>query len=347
MASTPQGEHDASHRRASCEQCRQKKLKCDGEYPGCGRCLNAGEICKYSVRRPMGRPKKRKVSETENQIGVTASNDALSSFGERETPPDLIGGMDMNGLTFSPELAFDSGMGTTDWGCDTSVSTNTDPALQEVVPSSGKPSCSCLASLYLSLEEMRSTDVAPFTTGLVQLRTVTARALAILQCPICPGEFVWAMQNSQLLNTLLVSIAETYRRLIEFIEQEAERATSNNESKVFFISETQPGDPGMEMRDGSHIPPSFSLALNPARWESLVKEAVKADVFGSPHSSLTSFSDVLQLMEERQLGWHSGALPSCVRVGVNHHNHPPDKEPTCVMMVRHTKAIINGFSLDS
>ncbi|KAH7143716.1 hypothetical protein EDB81DRAFT_503101 [Dactylonectria macrodidyma] len=343
MASTAQDKQDASHRRASCEQCRQKKLKCDGGYPECGRCLNAGEICKYSARRPMGRPKKRKVSETEDDVGVTGSNDAPSPSGGMEMPGDLIGGMDLNGLGFSPQLEFDSGIGSTDWG----VSIDTDPALQATVPSSGKPSCSCLASLYLSLEEMRSTDVSPFTAGLVQLRTVTARALAILQCPICPGEFVWAMQNSQLLNTLLVSIAETYRRLIEFIEEEAQRATDNNESKTFFISETQPGNPDLEMRDGSYIPPSFALSLSPAKWESLAKEAIKVDVFGSPHSSLTSFLDVLQLMEERQLGWHSGALPSCVRVGVNHHHHPHNKEPTCVMMVRHTKAIVNGFSLNS
>ncbi|KAL6414479.1 hypothetical protein AUP68_01008 [Ilyonectria robusta] len=346
MAPTPQDKRD-THRRASCEQCRQKKLKCDGGYPECGRCVNADETCKYSARRPMGRPKKRKVQEDEDQASATTNNDTPPSSGERETVYDLSAGMNFSGLELSPQAAFDSGIGSTDWGCDTSVSVDTDPALLCMGNSSGKPSCSCLANLYLSLEEMRSADITPFTSGLAQLRTVTGRAATILECQICPSEFVWAMQNSQLLNTLLVSIAETYRRLVTFIEEEAQRATNNNESKTFFISETQPGNPEMEMRDGSYIPPSFPLSLSPEKWKLLAKEAVKADVFGSPHSTFTSFANLLQLMEDRQLGWHSGALPSCISVGHHLHHHAPDKEPMCVMLVRHTKSLINQLSLGS
>jgi hypothetical protein len=43
----------------------QKKLKCDGGYPYCGRCSSISESCVYSAKLPMGRPKKRKVTESE------------------------------------------------------------------------------------------------------------------------------------------------------------------------------------------------------------------------------------------------------------------------------------------
>ncbi|KAG7432893.1 Protein SIP4 [Fusarium oxysporum f. sp. raphani] len=71
---------DPANRRASCDQCRQKKLKCDGSYPSCGRCSTLGEPCKFSARMPMGRPKKRKIA---------SENEAQESSASRTSPSTL------------------------------------------------------------------------------------------------------------------------------------------------------------------------------------------------------------------------------------------------------------------
>lgn len=64
----------------------------------------------------MGRPKKRKVQEDEDQASATTNNDTPPSSGERETVHDLSAGMNFSGLELSPQAAFDSGIGSTDWG---------------------------------------------------------------------------------------------------------------------------------------------------------------------------------------------------------------------------------------
>jgi hypothetical protein len=95
---------DPANRRASCDQCSmsahlsrlhlgsklilrmltnlqgQKKLKCDGSYPSCGRCSTLGELCKFSARMPMGRPKKRKIA---------SENEAQESSASRTSPSTL------------------------------------------------------------------------------------------------------------------------------------------------------------------------------------------------------------------------------------------------------------------
>lgn len=59
----------------------QKKLKCDGGYPSCGRCSNVSESCKYSAKLPMGRPKKRKLpSESEVPDSSAASRTSPSTL---------------------------------------------------------------------------------------------------------------------------------------------------------------------------------------------------------------------------------------------------------------------------
>jgi hypothetical protein len=154
------------------------------------------------------------------------------------------------------------------------------------------------------------------------------------------------MQNSQLLNTLLVSIAETYRSLVESITEEARRAAQNNETKTIFINESQPGLSDLGAMDGSFGAPSLRVSLTPQQWEAMVKNAVKDDIFGTANSTSGSFAGLLQAMEDRQIGWHSGLLGTCIRDDHHHaHRHSTDKEPMCVMLVRHTKAIIDRLEL--
>ncbi|KAI5464965.1 hypothetical protein BGZ63DRAFT_421952 [Mariannaea sp. PMI_226] len=336
----------------------QKKLKCDGEYPECGRCVSTGDTCKYSARLPLGRPKKRKTQGEEDQITVSSANTTTGTPPtpvEKSSPPigmrkdaDVV--MSQSGFEFTSQLVYDPSLDQSLWGCETDISIEPDQTVLRLDSTPSEPSCSCLASIYLCLEETRATHSnMSFSSGLIRLRTVVSRALGILQCQVCPTNFVWAMQNSQLLNTLLVSMAETYRRLVQSIEEEAKRAASNDETKPLLISETQPGLLDLGSADGNFSSPSLRVTLAPHQWEAMAKSAVRQEIFGSADANLASFSRLLQLMEERQLGWHSGALPSCVNLQHQHHNHrqSTDREPMCVTMVRHTKSLIDRLDLHS
>ncbi|KAL9109451.1 MAG: hypothetical protein Q9227_005959 [Pyrenula ochraceoflavens] len=58
---------DGAKKRAACDECRQRKLKCSGEPDGCSRCLKQGIPCHYSTQKQMGRPRKRqRPGELEN-----------------------------------------------------------------------------------------------------------------------------------------------------------------------------------------------------------------------------------------------------------------------------------------
>ncbi|RMY11524.1 hypothetical protein D0867_08056 [Hortaea werneckii] len=74
------------------------------------------------------------------------------------------------------------------------------------------PSCACLSTLYLTLSTLQqqpsssSPPSSSFPHTLTPLRTAMQTATSILTCPYCPQKFLSAMQNTQLLGTLLVSM---------------------------------------------------------------------------------------------------------------------------------------------
>lgn len=42
----------------ACDECRKRKLRCDGQDPQCGVCAEAGITCKVNTKRPARGPKK-------------------------------------------------------------------------------------------------------------------------------------------------------------------------------------------------------------------------------------------------------------------------------------------------
>ncbi|KAJ4033018.1 hypothetical protein NW758_15326 [Fusarium oxysporum] len=328
---------DPANRRASCDQCRQKKLKCDGSYPSCGRCSTLGEPCKFSARMPMGRPKKRKIA---------SENEAQESSASRTSPSTLamsIGsdtGSDMGRrASFDPcqHMSEDAPLDMIPLGNETNV----DPKLLAFESDPGQQTCACLASLYLSLEEVRKADDLPFTARLSVLRHLTTTAAGIIQCQVCPTKFLWAMQNAQLLNTLIISLAEGYKKIVKSVEDETKRAQDARESKELYISEGQKLEaPSQNDALG------FSLSLDPRDWKSIANKAIKSELFGTSHSSSMSFVAMLQLMEDRQNLWHSGT--SHVPPGIGHRlaHQMHDKDPHCVSVVKHTRDMISHLLAD-
>ncbi|KAF4458468.1 hypothetical protein FALBO_14794 [Fusarium albosuccineum] len=302
-----------------------------------------GETCKYSARLPMGRPKKRKLqSDNEGHESTTTINSGTSpSTLSKSVSSD--GGSEMERINYDPCLQPPNEItpDVVSWGSDTNV----DPKLLGV-PESGQQTCACLANLYLSLEEVRKADDMQFAARLSLLRHLTGTAAGIIQCQVCPTKFLWAMQNAQLLNTLLISIAEEYKKIVKAVEDETHRAQEAKESKLLFISEganlDQPPTDTNALPDPSGLP----LSLDPLDWQNIAKRAIKSELFGSPHSLSTSFTHMLQLMEERQEGWHSGTLPVTKGIGCRLPHQMKDKDPHCVSIVKHTRGMVSHLLQD-
>ena len=106
----------------ACDECRTRKLKCSGEPTGCARCVQDGVACRYSPRKQMGRPRKRRrEEEAELQSsqfdpwGFTNGMDGLgATSGQQENSmafPDMVdaqlgmnGFSDMNGVGLDPSI---------------------------------------------------------------------------------------------------------------------------------------------------------------------------------------------------------------------------------------------------
>ncbi|CEH13747.1 TRANSCRIPTION FACTOR PDR1-RELATED [Ceraceosorus bombacis] len=68
--------------RSACESCRSRKLKCDGSAK-CARCIEEGKDCVYKIRKPIGRPKKRKGAENDMEDEPRPSPSSLNGGAQR------------------------------------------------------------------------------------------------------------------------------------------------------------------------------------------------------------------------------------------------------------------------
>lgn len=214
---------------------------------------------------------------------------------------------------------------------------NVDPTLLALETTSELQTCACLANLYLSFEEIRTADELPFARRLSRLRHLIAKAATIIQCTVCPTNFTWAMQNAQLLNALICSLAEEVRKIVMTIEDETHRA-KHDEKKHIIINDGE-----TQKHEGSESD-GFSVSLDFSEWEMLAKKAVKGAIFGPCSGDSTTFMDMLQLMEERQQLWHSGHVPLLPGIGTRM-AHQKDKDPHCVSLVKHTRGIVSELLL--
>ncbi|KAJ4003379.1 hypothetical protein NW752_011831 [Fusarium irregulare] len=89
MASTvavPAADKVTKHR--ACDECRSRKLACSKEPDGCARCKKEGITCYYSPQKQMGRPRKRRYVDTEEE-DVTAAVTASQPQPQEQSLPFL------------------------------------------------------------------------------------------------------------------------------------------------------------------------------------------------------------------------------------------------------------------
>lgn len=180
------------------------------------------------------------------------------------------------------------------------------------------PTCACLSTLYLTLSNLATMDPAfSFPTALHPLREAMSTATQVLSCPTCPTRFITGLQNVQLLNALLMSLAERFSRVLTSITNEATSLEQHNasaspseqKSKPFRLADLS--TPGHLHTGGLGCAAAFSLSFTPAEWRSMTKKVVRAEVHG-PSDGTNCCAYLLGLitaMEKRQDQWHKNPPP--------------------------------------
>nr|POE71389.1 c6 finger domain transcription factor tcpz [Quercus suber] len=340
------GNGQPAKRRAACDECRTRKLKCSGEQPACARCARENTICVYSAQKQMGRPKKRARSNVSEEHDVSSTQAAdgahleqmggygvdtgditqldesyqawsqqpVSSWVPNDVPvegalpaltPDTSS--DSPSLSrFPPELQRNNSRHTSsqllvDSSLD-NVGSGTDPSLFPV-PSS----CACLSTMYLSLNNLQQmTQPYRFPFSLYPLREAMSAATSVLECEECPRRFITGMHNTQMVGTLLVSIAERFGKVLDSITSEAVRAEMLSERKKFRLADLNTENSHLHT-GGLGCAAAFSIDLSPDEWRSMSKKVVRAEVHG-PHAGAGQSSSIVP-DEEIPLHSHTGHDP--------------------------------------
>lgn len=166
----------------------------------------------------------------------------------------------------------------------------------------GMSSCACLSNMYLTLSSLQSLTSFSFPFTLTPLRSALGLATEVVHCDFCPRDVFFSMQNSSLLNTLLLSIGERFHRLLVAIDEEAKRAEELGIRKHIRVGEQNPET--LTMHSGlPDCPMSFQVELEVPEWRRMARRAVKTEVMGREGNGPT-FLKVIEEMESRQIRWH-------------------------------------------
>jgi hypothetical protein len=162
----------------------------------------------------------------------------------------------------------------------------TDPSL-----TGHPPTCACLSTLYLTLSTLATMSPSgsfPFPTSLHSLREAMSTASQAITCPVCPTLFITGLQNVQLLNALLMSLAERFSRILASISTEAKdleiynsnTSLSPHERKTKTFRMADLSTPGHMHSGGPGCAAAFELSFTPGEWRSMAKKVVRAEVHG-------------------------------------------------------------------
>ncbi|KAF5640017.1 uncharacterized protein FTJAE_4563 [Fusarium tjaetaba] len=213
---------------------------------------------------------------------------------------------------------------------DSQDSNSASVATVSPVPQTSSRSCSCLATFYLAVDDLCKNERLTFPSGLPFLRKTISTASQIANCQICPVSHLSAMQNIQLLGTLLMSVGQQYGVILEYIDKESKASMEKNELKRLQFSEV-----GVEY---STRAPSYNLELSPTEWADLAKKAVKAEVYGNGKEEECLWG-VLNYLEKRQAQWHT--VPP--HQDCPHHYQQSEEEPFCIKILHKAKESIQAL----
>lgn len=179
-------------------------------------------------------------------------------------------------------------------------------------------------------------------------------AAHVLACRECPTRFISAVQNTQLVGTLLVSIAERFGRILAAITAEAVRAEAAGERKTFRLADLNTSTLHLHT-GGISCAAAFSIDLSPTEWRGMAKKVVRAEVEGGTEACCSCFIGLLDLMEERQNYFHSCRdhggeevlpedFPVDSRTGRKMGGGSmPKEDHLCLKLVGYARRLVEGF----
>lgn len=172
--------------------------------------------------------------------------------------------------------------------------------------------CACLSNMYLTLDalsKMPEPFVFPF--ALQPLREAMQSTADIISCPVCPKRYITALQNSQSLGSLFLSIAERYAKVLDSISLEAAGAEAAHKMKKFRLADFNSGDAHVHT-GGLSCAAQFSVDLSPVEWKNLAKKVVRAEIYGPTDGEhyRPYLQELFGQMRSRQIEWHNLDLPS-------------------------------------
>ncbi|PQE06471.1 C6 finger domain-containing protein [Rutstroemia sp. NJR-2017a WRK4] len=199
------------------------------------------------------------------------------------------------------------------------LSTSPDPSStnSNELSENSTGSCSCLASMYLSLAALQQFP-SDITKALQVVRAAAATAGESIWCPVCGAVTLTsgtppidAFQNTMLLGTILPIIANGYGRLLKMIDDETANAIATGRTKRFEYLEygglCERQKPLLESIEciGKALPLA-NKEMQPAEWRRTVRALLRVDIYGheQPGFKMKGLKDILTEMEHRQNARH-------------------------------------------
>jgi hypothetical protein len=181
------------------------------------------------------------------------------------------------------------------------------------------------------MDHLCKNEKLTFPSGLQPLRKAIATATEMAHCQVCPGNHLFAMQNIQLLVTLVMSIVKQYDVILQSIDEEGGLLDQQPQSKQLHFKAAEDEITNSLTTDVSL---DYPIEVSPAQWTTLAKKVVKNEVYGRDGSQ-DSLWALLIFLEQRQVRWHAVPPRRDFR-----HNHPPDDEPFCIKIIWKSKELL-------
>lgn len=285
----------------------------------------------------MGRPKKRRLHETWIDDSAKALDSAplaldpllcldenflVDPYLENSGQP-FVNGQDLAAPDFGTYGAVSSVAGNASalWNFDTEDfdmpmgsgpsflhTAMPDPILPpEVGLGTTTLACSCLATMYLAISSLRD---LPCQVGaaLAIVRAATNTAQAVLRCEQCgkstgsPSKPVFAaFQNTMLLGTLLPTIVNCYKQLLEVVDHESSIAEIGGYSlKLDVLKNNRICGSSVVSGETENV---GNALMKPEDWRTAIHQIIRHDIYG--HEMISpGLKGIISEMEQRQRSRH-------------------------------------------
>ncbi|KAK4230574.1 hypothetical protein QBC38DRAFT_469102 [Podospora fimiseda] len=189
------------------------------------------------------------------------------------------------------------------------------------------PSCSCLASLYLALENLKTISNVSVTQAMRITRASSRAAHDCVLCPVCgnlplplasddlTNPPISAIQSMMMLGAILPSLSNAYMQILTMVDNETAAAEKARRRIQFTLNEY--GGVWGVLQDQEPYPCDAAdklegAVLEPQLWRLTVRSLLKLDVYGIEESRRVvckdmrhvGLKDIIGMMEERSRNRH-------------------------------------------